>query len=68
LAARRASTQQQRIDVAFLLTELPLTVDASLWWAPRSFVALAVVAAIGVYGFRTALAGKPAFGGDWLET
>jgi len=52
----------------FLLTELPLTFDASLWWAPRGFVALAVVAAIGVYGFRTALASKPAFGGDWLET
>jgi serine/threonine-protein kinase len=54
--------------VGFLLTELPLTFDASLWWAPRGFVALAVVAAIGAYGFRTALAGKPAFGGDWLET
>jgi serine/threonine-protein kinase len=53
--------------VGFLLTELPLTFDASLWWAPRGFVALAVVAAIGAYGFRTALAGKPAFG-DWLET
>jgi hypothetical protein len=29
---------------------------------------LAVVVAIGAYGFRTALGGKPAFGGDWLET
>jgi hypothetical protein len=53
--------------VAFLVTELPLTFDVSLWWAPRGFLAVAVVAAIGAYGFRTALAGRPAFGGDWLE-
>jgi serine/threonine-protein kinase len=54
--------------VTFLLTELPLTFDTSLFWAPRGFAVLAVVAAVGAYGFKTALAGKPAFGGDWLET
>jgi serine/threonine-protein kinase len=53
--------------VGFLLTELPLTFDVSVWWAPRGFVALAAVVALGVYAFRTSLAGKPAFGGDWLE-
>ncbi|HEY7921606.1 MAG TPA: serine/threonine-protein kinase [Vicinamibacteria bacterium] len=54
--------------VSFLLTELPLTFDASLIWAPKGFVVLALVAALGAYGFRTALAGKPALGGEWLET
>jgi len=54
--------------VTFLLSELPLTFDTSLWWAPRGFAVLAIVIAIGAYGFRTALAGRPAFGGDWLET
>jgi hypothetical protein len=54
--------------VAFVLTELPLSFDASQWWASRGFAALLVVVAVGIFGFRTALAGKPAFGGDWLET
>jgi serine/threonine-protein kinase len=53
--------------VAFVTTEVPLTFDGSLWWAPRGWAALAVVAALGVYGFRTALAGKTALGRDWLE-
>jgi hypothetical protein len=51
-----------------LVTELPLTFDASVWWAPRGYVALTAVVALGVYGFRTSLAGKSAFGGDWLKT
>jgi serine/threonine-protein kinase len=54
--------------VTFLLTELPLTFDASLYWAPKGFAVLALVTALGAYGFRTALAGKPALGGEWLET
>jgi hypothetical protein len=55
--------------VVFVLTEAaPLTLDASVWWAPRGYVVLAAVVALGVYGFRTSLAGKPALGGQWLET
>jgi serine/threonine-protein kinase len=53
--------------VGFLLLEVPLTFDASLWWAPRGWVVLTVLTALAVYGFRTSLAGKPAFGRDWLE-
>jgi hypothetical protein len=54
--------------VTYVATEIPLTFDASLWWAPRCWAVLAVFVALGVYGFRSSLAGKPAFGGDWLET
>jgi serine/threonine protein kinase len=54
--------------VFFVTTEVAFTFDASLWWAPRGWAVLAALAALGLYAFRTALAGKPAFGGDWLET
>jgi serine/threonine protein kinase len=56
------------IFVSFVLTEIPLTFDASLWWAPRGWAVLAALVALAVYGFRTSLAGKPALGGEWLET
>jgi hypothetical protein len=54
--------------VGFVAALVPFTRDVSLWWAPRGWAILAVLVALAVYGFRTALAGKPAFGGDWLET
>jgi Protein kinase domain len=51
----------------YVLEGVPLTFDASLWWAPRGWAVLAALAAVAVYGFRTSLAGKPALGRDWLE-
>jgi len=54
--------------VTFVGAGVPLTFDASLWWAPRGWVILGVLTALGIYGFRTSLGGKPLFGRDWLET
>ncbi|HET7292829.1 MAG TPA: serine/threonine-protein kinase [Vicinamibacteria bacterium] len=54
--------------VMFMTVPVHLTFDASVWWAPRGWVVLAALVTLGVYGFHTALAGKPAFGRDWLET
>jgi hypothetical protein len=47
--------------VAPLLTDSPITLDFSRWYAGRSLFALAVVAAIAVYGFRVALGRRPVF-------
>jgi hypothetical protein len=46
----------------FSLIEAPLTLDASAWYAPRSLPVLLTIAGLAAYGFRTSLAGKPAFG------
>jgi serine/threonine-protein kinase len=54
--------------VAFVMVQIPLTFDASVLWAPRGWVVLAVILAIGIHGFYSSLAGKPIFGRDWLET
>jgi len=53
--------------VMFSLLEVPLTLDVSSWYATRSFPVVAVVVALAVYGFRTALAGKPLFGRALLD-
>jgi serine/threonine-protein kinase len=47
--------------------QFPLTTDSSAWYAGTSLLVLVVLAAIAVYGFRIALAGKPAFSGDRLD-
>ena len=47
--------------------EFPLTVDSSAWYAGTSLFLLLVLAAIAVYGFRIALAGRPMFSGMRLE-
>ncbi|MFI5007494.1 MAG: serine/threonine-protein kinase [Solirubrobacterales bacterium] len=52
--------------VLFAASGAPLVFDGSLWWAPRGWAILAVLATLGVWAFRTSLGGKPAFG-DWLE-
>jgi protein kinase-like protein len=53
--------------VAPLLTNSPITLDFSRWYAGRSLFALAVVAAIALYGFRVALGRRPVFGVAALE-
>lgn len=47
--------------------EFPLTTDSSAWYAGTSLLVLLVLAAIAVYGFRIALAGRPMFSGMRLE-
>lgn len=53
--------------VALLLQTQPITIDMSAWYAGRSLIALAMLGAIGVYGFHTALAGRPLFGKMTLD-
>jgi len=45
----------------------PLTTDFSAWYAGTSLFVLLVLAALTVYGFRIALAGRPMFPGMRLE-
>jgi predicted Ser/Thr protein kinase len=45
-----------------ILVDSPITPDPSQWYFNRCVLAVAVCAVLAVYGFRTALAGKPAFG------
>jgi serine/threonine-protein kinase len=47
--------------------EFPLTTDSSSWYAGTSLFLLLVLAALAVYGFRIALAGRPMFSGMRLE-
>ena len=51
----------------FTTFEAILTLDLSAWYAPRGLPVVLVFAALVVYGFRTALAGKPAFGKALLD-
>ena len=43
----------------FLIFSYPFTFDTSAWYASAGYVYLAVVAALTLYGFRTALGGRP---------
>jgi serine/threonine-protein kinase len=47
--------------------QFPLTTDSSAWYAGTSLFLLVVLAALAVYGFRIALAAKPAFSGARLD-
>ncbi len=47
--------------------QFPLTTDSSAWYAGTSLFVLLVLAALAVYGFRIALAGRPMFSGMRLE-
>jgi serine/threonine-protein kinase len=50
-----------------LLTDLPITTEASTWYAGIGYAALLVFAAVALYGFFTSLGGQSAFGGLKLE-
>jgi hypothetical protein len=41
-----------------LLSDFPLTLDFSKWYAGQSLLALGTVLALAVFGFREALAGR----------
>jgi serine/threonine-protein kinase len=47
--------------------QFPLTTDSSAWYAGTSLFLLLVLAALAVYGFRIALAGRPMFSGAGLD-
>ena len=49
------------------MLQFPLTTDSSAWYAGTSLLVLVVLAAIAVYGFRIALAGRPVLSGMRLE-
>jgi hypothetical protein len=53
--------------VCFVQIFVPLTTDASAWYAGASALGLAVVIGLAVYGFLVSLAGKPLFGRPVLE-
>ncbi len=42
----------------FLLLKVPMTTDLDLWYAGETVFAISLVAGLGFYGFRTALAGQ----------
>lgn len=44
-----------------------LTVDLSLWYAPTTVFLIFLVVGLGVFAFRSALAGKPAWGALKME-
>jgi hypothetical protein len=44
-----------------LLTRMPLPVELAAPYAPQSLILLGVLAALGVYAFRTALGRRPLF-------
>ena len=50
-----------------LLSLLPVTLDFSRWYIGRSLLLLLILIGLAVYGFRAALAGRPAFNIAGLE-
>ena len=68
-AARRwgVLTLMTAWTVMFLLVYTPFTPDMSLWYGRFSALVMLAVVAVGVYGFHTALAGKPLFGNILVE-
>ncbi len=49
------------LSLAFLLRSFPLTFDLSAWYAEATLLVLPVVLGVALWGFRTALAGRPIF-------
>jgi len=45
-----------------LINLTPITLRLSYWYAGRSLFVLLFIVALALYGFRTALAGRPVFG------
>ena len=43
-----------------IVTHVPLTADLSSWYAAPTIMALVVLGAVAIYGFRVALAGRSA--------
>ena len=47
--------------------QFPLTTDSSAWYFGTSLFVLCYLAALAIYGFRIALAGRPMFSGTGLD-
>jgi hypothetical protein len=47
--------------VQAVLLQFPATIHLSRWYAAPSLAGMTAIAALTVYGFRTALAGQPVF-------
>jgi hypothetical protein len=54
--------------VAFLLFRWPVTMDFGAWYAGLGLFALALAAALALYAFRAATAGRKPISGDWLSS
>jgi hypothetical protein len=50
--------------VAVFVNQFPVNTDWSVWYAGDTVFTLLFIAALAVFGFRTALAGQPLFKTD----
>jgi hypothetical protein len=50
-----------------VLDHVPMTFDSSVWYATQSWLALAVMVALALVGYRIAVAGRPLVGSTWLD-
>jgi hypothetical protein len=55
--------QTSAFFAASMLGDFPITRHLSAWYAPSGIFAVAVVAALAIYGFRTTLEGRPVIRG-----
>ena len=46
-----------------LFSSSPMTLQTSAWYSSAGYVSLAIVGALAVYGFKTALGGRPLLDG-----
>ena len=46
-----------------LFTSSPMTLQTSAWYLSAGYVSLGIIGAIAVYGFKTALGGRPVLDG-----
>ena len=51
-----------------MLIQFPVTTDFSTWYAGSTIFAFAVVLALTVFAFHTAVAGRPLFKAGFLES
>ncbi len=55
------------IFTANILLSAPLTTNFSMWYSGSTLVAMLFVAALAIWSFHTALAGRPLFKQDLFE-
>ncbi len=65
--SRVAEYRPLLLFVEYLVPKIVLTADPSQWFFWPSALAIVLVTTIAAYGFRAALAGRPAFGKPILE-
>lgn len=69
IVARRygALTLATAFAATFFLVYTPMTFDVSRWYGRFNAAVLLFIGAVGIYTFRTAVAGKPLFGRWFVE-